>query len=85
MTPKLNTAQPTPAKPAFNSDLPFLSPQQVEKMTGGAITSGYLKTDRYEAEANGTLPKIPYYRFGYRTIRYKPDDLQSFIESNRVG
>ncbi|MCD9146726.1 hypothetical protein [Pseudophaeobacter flagellatus] len=82
MALKLNTTTP---KPVTDLDMPSLSPKQVEAMTGGALTSGQLKTDRYEAEQNGTAPKLPYYRMGYRTVRYKPADVRFYLETLRVG
>lgn len=84
MALKIND-KPKSDKPSGNAELPILSPKDVEKMTGGALTYGQLKQDRMEAEANGTPPKIPYYRFGYRTVRYKPSDIRAFIETHRVG
>ncbi len=76
----------TPANttPKANPDFPSLSPKQVETMTGGAIPVTFLKMDRLEASQNGTSPKIPFYKFGYRTIRYKPNDIRAFIEAHRV-
>ena len=67
------------------SDRPFLSPSQAVDYTGGAVTYQFLKRDRVDADANGTAPAIPYYRIGYRTLRYRPSDLDAFLESQRVG
>ena len=82
------TPTPTPSpspSPSPSNNLPCLSPRQVEKMTGGAITYGQLKLDRMEAEANGTDPKIPYYRISYRKVLYKGQDIRDYLETLRVG
>ncbi len=84
MTLKMNIT-PKSVLPPIDPDMPCLSPKQVEQITGGAIPATFLKVDRYEAEQNGTRPKIPFHRFGYRTIRYKPNDIRAFIESKRVA
>ncbi len=73
---------------AFNKtkiDRPSLSPAQAVDYTGGAVSYQFLKRDRSEAEANGTLPAIPYYKFGHRTLKYRPSDLDAFLDAHRVG
>jgi hypothetical protein len=70
--------------PKSVTDQPSLSPRQVCGFTGGAITVSYLKNDRIEAEQNGTSPKIPYYRLGHRTIRYRPEEISIFLNTMRV-
>ncbi|WP_282159407.1 hypothetical protein [Shimia thalassica] len=77
-TKSKNTPPPTP------SDMPSLSPKQVVTMTCGALTEGQLKQDRMEADANGTPPKIPYYRISYRKVLYKPADVRAYLETLRV-
>lgn len=67
------------------SDRPSLSPSQAADYTGGAISYQFLKRDRAEAEANGTPPQIPYYRLGYRTLKYRASDLDAFLEAKRVS
>lgn len=79
----LNTKPKNPL-PSIPSDMPSLSPKQVVSMTGGALTEGQLKQDRMEADANGTPPKIPYYRISYRKVLYKPDDVRAYLETLRV-
>lgn len=66
-------------------DRPSLTPADVEEYSGGAVTQGKTKKDRAEAEANGTAPEIPYYRIGYRTVRYRPSDIDAYLESQRVS
>lgn len=66
------------------SDRPSLSPAQAADYTGGAVSYQFLKRDRAESEANGTPPVIPYYKFGYRTLKYRPSDLDAFLEEHRV-
>lgn len=83
MSLKLNT-KPKNTAPKSHSTAPCLSPQDVEKMTGGAITAGQLKNDRYEASQNGTSPKIPFYRLGHRTVRYTPADVWAYLKTLRV-
>ena len=78
------TTKPKAAVPSANTNLPILSPKQVEEMTGGAVTYGQLKLDRMDAEANGTPPKIPYYRVSYRKVLYKVADVRAYIETLRV-
>ncbi|MBO9478242.1 hypothetical protein J7382_11915 [Shimia sp. R11_0] len=79
----LNT-KPNPSARTAPSITPYLTPKQVATMTGGALTEGQLKQDRMEAEANGTPPKIPYYRISYRKVHYKPDDVRAYLETLRV-
>ena len=69
----------------LSTDRPSLSPAQAVEYTGGALTYQFLKRDRAEADANGTPPAIPYYKIGYRTLRYKPSDLNAFLAARRVG
>lgn len=66
-------------------DRPSLSPAQAVEYTGGAVSYQFLKRDRSEAEANGTPPAIPYYKIGYRTLKYRPSDLDAFLETQRVS
>lgn len=90
MAPKMNT----PAKPATTTpkestpkttfDIPILTPRQVEEITHGAVSYGKLKLDRMEAEANGTKPKIPFYRVSYRKVLYKASDVRAYVETLRV-
>ena len=63
---------------------PSLTPQQAESYTEGAITYEFLKRDRAESAANGTNPLIPFYRLGYRTVKYSPSDLDAFLDGRRV-
>ena len=70
---------------ATPKDRPSLSGKQAEDESDGAVTEAFLKRDRAEAEQNGTPPEVPYYKFGYRTIRYRPSDIDAYIESRRVG
>ncbi len=72
-------------KKTTRPDRPSLSPAQAADYTGNAISCQFLKRDRAEAEANGTPPQIPYYRFGYRTLKYRPSDLDAFLAKHRVG
>lgn len=67
------------------SDRPSLSPKQAAEYTGGALSYQFLKRDRAEAEANGVPPQIPYYRVSYRVVRYRPSDLDAYLEALRVG
>ena len=63
----------------------YLSPAQVAEYTSGAVSYQFLKRDRAESEANGTPPQIPYYKIGYRTLKYRPADVDAFLASQRVG
>ena len=65
-------------------DRPSLTPQMAEDFTEGAVTYQFLKRDRLEADANGTSPQVPFYRLGYRSVRYSPRDLDKFLDANRV-
>lgn len=71
-------------KKAENRDRPSLSPRQAETYTGKAVRYDFLKRDRFDAENNGTSPKIPFYRFGHRTVKYRPSDLDAYLEAQRV-
>jgi len=84
MALKLNSPESTSPVASIARSLPVLSPKEVEQITNGAVSSGFLKTDRIEAAANGTPPKVPYYRLGYRTVRYKFVDVQEFVDANRI-
>lgn len=81
---KLKTKPASPT-PVVNHDMPCWSPKNVEQATGGAVTVTFLKNDRLESEHNGTPPKIPFFRFGYRTIKYAPNDVKAFIAANRIS
>ena len=83
LTMNIKPKNQTP-EPNKHSTAPSLSPQDVEQVTGGAITAGQLKNDRFEAGQNGTPPKIPFYRLGHRTVRYRPCDVWAYLETLRV-
>lgn len=72
-------------QPECTRDRPSLTSKQAEDYTGGAITYDFLKRDRLVAEANGTAPMVPYYKLGHRTIKYRPSDIDTFLEQSRVG
>lgn len=78
MTLKITTPKP-------KSNAPIWTPKMVSNNTGGAISEAFLKNDRIEADHNGTPPRIPFYRLGHRTIRYKPVDVFAYLEDQRVG
>lgn len=65
-------------------DCPSLTPTQAEEYTCGALTYNFLKRDRLEAEANGVSPQIPFYKFGHRSVKYCPSDLDAFLNAKRV-
>ena len=62
---------------------PLLTSKEVASILG--VTPEHLANDRYRARHGGTKPLIPYIQIGERTVRYKPDDVESYLASVRVG
>lgn len=62
---------------------PLLTSKEVAKILG--VTSEHLANDRYKARHGGTKPLIPYILIGERTVRYRPEDVESYLSSMRVG
>jgi len=79
------TFQKPESTPEITRDRPSLTPKQAQEYTGGAITYEFLKNDRLTSDANGTSPLVPFYKFGHRSIKYCPSDLDSYIDSQRIS
>lgn len=70
--------------PAPKPHRPSLTPKEASIYSGGALSYEMLKRDRAAAEANGTPPAIPFYRLGHRSVRYRPDDIDAYLDSMRI-
>ena len=54
----------------------YLNERQVSEITGFAVQT--LRNHRFQSVG------IPYLRIGRRAIRYKPQDIQRFMERTRI-
>jgi hypothetical protein len=55
---------------------PYLNEKEVAAITGRAVQT--LRNDRFNRCG------IPYYKISKRSIRYKGEDVKSFMESRRI-
>ncbi|WP_264212918.1 hypothetical protein [Leisingera thetidis] len=49
------------------------------------VPKTFLERDRFEAGQSGTPPKVPFLRFGRRTILYNVSDLDMYLSSSRIA
>jgi predicted DNA-binding transcriptional regulator AlpA len=55
---------------------PYLNEKEVSKITGRAIST--LRNERFMRKG------LPYYKIGGRSVRYKSEDVISYMEGRRI-
>mgnify|MGYP001770117880 CR=1 FL=1 len=56
---------------------PYLTEQEVSAITGRAIST--IRNERFMRKG------LPYYKIGGRSVRYKSEDVISYMESRRIS